>query len=418
MRNYSQINQVKLKDKDSVINNAIQLSGLKREYILPLYESFSYQVDGDVDEIDKLFFEYFNVKKPVDVDEFTADINDYMQDIGEKSFEPEERRKLSDRLLNLIKKYVKKFDCLSILEILAFALYLKNPKHGDSLINNIDFGKQLKMLFESNDDFNFKKMNAINFKPTNFSSINKLNAEEDIRFYSSLKHLLNDIFKGYNNYHIDDIHNIIKEYLDCEINELTNICNVQSVDDSQYEKFIKDVITLPTINAMYYNPDYLKTITADTQTLLLDLALIVHEYFKMMSKFNSYIDQEKIYKYNTISTTLLESIYTSVYSSYLLNNLKLQCCSDAIDVEKSNTMSAKSVKDVLFHRLYLEDEYSIGFYNWNRIATDCILIIKGIQNEFPIKIRKILNIYISYCLELIHSYKFIETKTKNITINI
>lgn len=411
MIDYSQIDKTKLKDKDSVINNAILLSGLKKEYIVPIYESFSHETYGDIDAIDRMFFDYFNISEPVDTQEFTTDVKEYIQEIGENSFDISKRRSWTDRLIDLITNYTKGKDLPSILEILAFSLYLKNPKTGSKLLKTINYGEKSKELFEMDDTFNFKKWNSLNLEDTSFSNTRKQNAEVDLKFYSDVKYLLNDIFRSFNNYHIDNVHSIIVDYLNNEIKELTNISNVLSIDDSQYEPFIKELITLPTINALYYNPDYLRTITPDLQTLLLDLALIVHDYIKQMSRFNLYIDQEKIFNYNRSSNMLLESISTSIYSSYFLNNINSSStCSDS-ETKCSRLMS---VKDVLNNRLGLEEEYTIGLYNWNRIATDCLLIIKGIQNEFPIKIRKILNIYISNCLELIHSYKFIETRTKNI----
>jgi hypothetical protein len=156
-------------------------------------------------------------------------------------------------------------------------------------------------------------------------------------------------------------------------------------DDRRYKVFIDDLIKAPQMNALYQSVDYLKTITSDLQTMLYDLVVITNTCIDHSSQYKDYIDPDKFFAYDNSLKALLESISSSANSSYVLQ------------------YDAKG---------HIEE----GRYKSLVLASNCLLLVKQIQNEFAIGIRKYINVFFTAAMDVINAYRHIEGKLGNTVI--
>jgi hypothetical protein len=397
MIDYKDISNIDIiPDKDSILMRASEISGLDKSLLMGLYESFNFQANGDIGKISEMFDKYFSSNTHnFDFELFQKEIID----IYEKYFEnesDENRKKLNTQLLSSIHKNIDgTTDVITVLKIVGFMCFLKSTKKVS--LNE----SAIKSLFESQDKINVSKYNSINIKDTNFSIKNQVNAEEDLTLYNSLRELLNDYSKSYGyNQHVDSIYVTILNFINQKSIEASTCLNVESANSKIYVDFINEIITGSQMNIMYQNIDYLKQITPDLQNLMFDLMIIVNATVIKCSKYNNYIDQTRINQYRINTKSMFENISSSINTSYLLGNSgSNQCCSN----ESS---------DILSMSLDRYNIYDSGIENMIRISMDSLMIIKAIQNEFVMKIRKFMNLYLSNAFELIIAYKHVDLKLR------
>lgn len=127
--------------------------------------------------------------------------------------------------------------------------------------------------------------------------------------------------------------------------------------------------------------------------------LLINDYISRDTyTFQNYIDISKIKNYKHFSRLLFESIISSFQISKL--------------IDKTVKKEFKINLDNFIPNSYV----AMGRYNYNAIAENCLWIIKSIQGEFNIKIRKYINTYITYTLELLYAYRKIETNLNKTVI--
>jgi hypothetical protein len=230
----------------------------------------------------------------------------------------------------------------------------------------------------------------------------KTSIKEDIHLYGTLKELLakNNHSWG-NNYHLDNVYDAIWNYLDNEIEALTNQNNVVEINDEFHEKFVIDLI-FHSINPMYKNVSVLKTLIPDIQTLVFDMILLTTEFVKQHQTELSYLNQDIWDEYFASTTNMIQNIYSSRLRSKL------------IDVKQREENAKKLERDGAYEKsrflqenFMFTDEFTITavpMYNHQlkiENIIDCIYIVKSCQNEFNLKIRKILNIWITKAFEIV-----------------
>lgn len=398
MKDFKNIeNDVLLTGKDKILEYASGLSGLDKTLLNGLYESFSFQSEGDSQKIIKMFKNYFTGSKDFDFEAFKDEIksiyDEYFKDQSE-----EKRKELNVQLLSAIHKNLEGVvDIMVVLKIVGFICYLKSTEK--ITLNE----SQIKPLFESLEDkINITKYNSINLTDTNYSITNEVNAKEDLVLYDSLKQLLNTYSKSYgNNRYITNMYSIIVDFINQKSIEASNYLYVETVNSKIYCDFIEEIINGSQMNIMYQNIDYLKSITPDLQNLVFDLMLLVNGTVNKCTKYNDYIDQKRINQYNLSTRNLFEAISSSVETSYLLHKSAKKTKIEATSDNSINPLS-----------LYLYDINGNNIPNLVRLSLDCLMIIKAVQNEFVIKMRKLMNLYISNAIELIISYKHIDLKLR------
>ena len=130
---------------------------------------------------------------------------------------------------------------------------------------------------------------------------------------------------------------------------------------------------------MSENVGLLKTMIPDLQKLVYDMVLLVDIYIKNHCGNLRFIDRNLVLDYERYRDILLESISSSKFSSKVYNN-----------------------KTDFYARVT-----SVG-------AVDCINVIKSVQNEFNLKIRKIINVYFTKSSEMLIRYKQINIQKEQL----
>lgn len=385
MKNFSSIDKTEFQttQRDKVVNRAMVLSGLDKEMIEPLYESFSYENLNNYDKINESFEEYFK-EDTLDFDKFKDDVLKITKSIPTDSDDEDRRKVLNSKLTKTIEKHLNhKPDVSLLLEIICFILNLKNRDRNKNLFEEFVFGQKMTDLFEEDttNNFDITDWDIINVNPVNPIDRNIINAREDIHFYRNMKLMLSKYSSNYgNNYHINDIYSRIVEYIDKETEYLTNFGNSQEFDRNKYDEFLENLVNNQS-NIMSQNVDLLKTMIPDLQKLVYDLVLLFDIYIKEHSTNLRYIDRNLTLDYERYRDILLESISSSKFSSKVYNN-----------------------KNDYYTRVS-----TVG-------AQDCLNIIKSIQNEFNLKIRKIINVYFTKSSELLIRNKQINIQKHNLNM--
>lgn len=389
MKNFTELKLDNSPRGQKVIDYAVGLSGLPEEVCKTLYESMTYNMGGaEISDVDamQMFNEYFKVDTPIDVNVFSQEIVDDMKKIGDLGETSQKRRSYTKHLMSILKRYLFKNDTPSMLEVLCCVLKLKDQENGTKLLESLHVGTEtMKTLNESLSNLDFGENAARYISGTPFTAED---ASDDVQFYTELKYLLDQRFKDYSGQpvHIQNIYQTIMEYVDKRAQELQSDAEVMQTDESQYGKFLEHLINSPHLDGMYLSADYLKTITSDVQTLLFDLMIIINTYVSEMNKkYGDYVDPEKIYEYRIALAALAKMIASSkVHSKY----------------------GAGSSEDLRSWSLtgYLQMNH------FGRVALDCTQIMKSLQGEFNLNIRKCLNLYVSKAMELIHSLKDVKNK--------
>ncbi len=376
MRNFSEIsNEILITDKSRALNEAARLSGLPMELLDKMYENHSnlyFLENGNLKGLNEDFIDSFIETGSMDsFDEFVENIKYMTQKIGDPGTSDMKREAITDNLIKEVDKVIddsrtaKKLP--KFLEVICFILYLKNrdKRNRSSLNESVGYGLNLISLLESDDEFNISYWNAVNLDHTNFQEDNANNVREDLRLYSSLRERLTKYSTSWaktpqNN----EVYEAILSHIDMEISDLVNSQSIQSVDLNMYADFFNNLFTGGALNVMYHNTDYLKKLIPDLQTFMFDLMLVINGYVTDKSALNKFLDLNTLNSYRNSTKILFDLIASSNKSSYLRNN------------------------------------YS-SLPNNYRVSLDCLLVIKAIQNEFNINIRKSINSYVTKTMEIL-----------------
>lgn len=375
-------------ERDKVIDNAVRLTGLDKSDIKGLYESFSYENAGNYDKINESFADYFR-NNPINFEKFKDSVLKITQGISDELLSDEDNRKIfNNKLLKTVEEHVnRKPDMPLLLEIIAFILNLKNRNRNVNIFENFVFGQKITDLFEHDrsNDFDITDWDRVNVNPVNPVDVNIINSKADLKFYGDLKLLLSKYSSPFgNNYHIRDIYKEIVEYIDKESEFLANFGNVQEFDKNKYDEFLDDIIN-DRANIMNQNVDLLKAFIPDLQTLVFDLVLLTDFYINNDTTFFEFVDRNLLSDYKKYRDILLRSISSSAFSSRVNNN-----------------------KYTYMNQL----NGGVGAVG----ALDSINIIKSVQTEFNLKIRKIINVYHTKTSEMLIRKKKYNIQRKGLTM--
>lgn len=394
MNNFSDIkNDFGKTNKVKLMENFSVTSGLPMEHTEKLYESFSYSCFGDLDKINESFTDFLKPQVMFDFDKFKNNIIELTNFIGDVKNDESKKEMATNKLLGIIKDAVDGTpNTPLLLEIICFVLSLKNrdkmKQHGDTLM----FGSKMMSLFENESNFKIDNWSKLNLNPGNIGESDIAN-KEDIRLYNNLKVMLskNNNRWGYN-YHIDNVYKAILEYLNEEIEQLTNDGNVNSINSYSYDDFMKSIIQDSQLNIIYNNVDSLKLLIPDLQTLLYDLIYLVDYHIQSNIKTNGnfqitdYFDNQYVMDYMRSRNQLLQSISSSQHTSKLSYKGNMVGNSDYYI-------------ELLMDQTYMQ----LSLYGIKDEKAEAILqIIKSVQNEFNLKIRKQINVYMTKSREYLY----------------
>lgn len=431
------------KTKNDVLTDLSSKTGLNESVIAPLFESYIAMFDGDVDRTTDALYKYFLGNDfNFDEDTFEQDFLKVLKSMdntikSEKPYEDIEYcnnydvsdsvveklgrdnrkniEKSSTPILSFLKKYFSSSNVVKLLESIIALFQIREVKK-ERYRNGDYYDRNFKSynLLESTSGFGYdlySKMVKLYEAEIPIASDNKMKLENspfsadmirsDLSMYNGLKGYLNELYKYCDTAQLRDVYQRIVNYIDYNTDYLKNLDTVNSVDESNYSQFLNDLLINPNFNAIYQSVDYIKTITPDLQTLLFDLVIVIDEYVKKSQPALKYVNIKKQNNYRLYTRTLLSLIASSKFSSKLIHkdfgNTKgeIECCQcpDAISYQLSQIMTN-------------EIEY-------NRVCERCIMIIKNMQNEFNLKIRKSINNYVTASLEILTSLRRVFDKYNN-----
>ena len=397
MKDFSE--ESKISSKDHLISKMVLKSGLPEKDVLRLYENFSMATDGNLVAINESF-DNFLEPKTFDFENFKKIIIGFANQIAIPTFDGNQRSKISEDLVKFIEGEVRKeLDKVTLMEIVCFVLMLKDDKKFSSIQKQIKFGENLSGLFEdARIDFT-----PINVSASNNQTINLQNAKETVHLYGSLRDMLarNEKHWGYN-YHLDNAYQAIVDYLDKEIIELVNMDNMVSISNNYHNDIIVEFLRGRDINPLYRNADTIKKLVPDIQTLVFDMMLLIHDYISLNRDSIMFVSRPALIDYENTVKNLYSAISSSLKDSQvsLANNEKYQ-------KEKIEPSSK------IFHNFEVDYE-KIDSWKYPvtmNSALNMLHLVKACTGEFNLKIRSIINTYVTKTLEvLIKSEKHIILK--------
>lgn len=387
MNNFSEIKNITSTRKDHLINEMVNSTGLQKERVEKLYEEFSFANNGDLKKINESFSDFINPEKNnFDYLKFKTNIISFVNRlINSKS--NNEKYKINDDLTNFIINEIGIcIDSATILELVSYVL-LQSNKNFEKIANITGFGKNTD-LFEN------QKISS------DFAKINKeLIPTKNKKLFESLREILSKNEKHWGiTYHLDNAYIAIVEYLDNEIQELTNQENIYSVEDNFHLQLLTELITLKQINQMYRHIDVLRTLIPDMQTFIFDGMLLLHSYIQRNEYSMKFINKNTYLDYIEATKILFAAISTSKNSSKIrLINTDFQ--------ETPNSNQPMSGNDQIFGNFQI-DSTKLDILNYPislNACVDIVHIIKSSEVEFNLHLRKVINNYVTKTLNLLAS---------------
>ena len=389
MENFSSIS--KSTSRNHFINEMISRTGLPEEQVERLFESFKNQSqNGTLAEINERF-DAFLKPKVFDFENFKKVILSFNQKLTNPILNDIEREKVSDELIYLVNKMLSSnVDKHTLMEVISFILTVK----GDfsEIQQKINLGLNTQKLFE-NEKINFSQLNVCN---ENIQKVNLQNAKSTVKLYESLRDILarNEKHWGFN-YHLDNAYTAIMEYLNKEIIELTNLENIVSIANNFHADIINEFLKGREINPMYRSADNLKKIVPDIQTLVFDLMVLINDYVANNRPTMAFVAREKVIGYDEATKSLFAAISNSKKASQVLYFPSADDVKEMSELNKGDILNNFRVDFAKFD-LY---SYPVTL----NIALNMLHLIKACSGEFNLKIRHILNVYITKALELLVS---------------
>jgi hypothetical protein len=416
MKDFSKLNNSQT-GKDRLINQMVSSTGLSKEKVEQLYQSFDMTAQGDLTKINESFVSFVtqdSISKS-NFENFQNTIFELATKLSKPQMTLNERAQITDSMIAAINDLTGLTpDTPALLEIVCYVLLLKNKKF-EKVSKEIQFGLKTKDLFES-EKVDFSKINVI--KENNIED-NKINANEDKRLYESLKVILakNNNRWGYN-YHLDNAYKTIVDYLDTEIQNIVSMDNIHTMENTFEMELIQQMISTEQLNPMYRQVDVLRKLIPDIQTLTFDLMLLVHNYissnsfliqFVARTTYLEYIDTTKIL-YSAISSSL-ETSKIAAKKQRIIQNVPEDIQGTSNDPIPGTYTSACNGSG--YSQIF--DNFSIDLRKVDlsaypvqlKTAVDCIHIIKSCENEFNLRLRKIINLYVTKSLNLLASTEHI-----------
>jgi hypothetical protein len=387
--------------KDHLIKQMVLKTGLSKQKITNLYESFELNSDGSLKSINESFIDYLTPKK-FDFEGFKKTIKNFSKKIADPIIDDKSREKLSNELIKTIEKYTGiDVDIPTLLEIVCFVLMLKDKHKFADIKNQTEFGSSMIRLFESHEIESFEKLNM---SANNSIDDNKQIARENVRLYESLRDILSKNNKRFGfNYHLDNTYNAILDYLKNEIEEIKANDAIFTMNTQYHIDIIKDFVSSRENNPMYRSYDVLKTLVPDMQTFVFDLAILINSYIVANKQAMKFVAKKTVLDYEDILRALISEMPSSIKASRIVRT----------DVITDG--DAKGYRDDILKNLSL-DSREIDFSHYTvdmNIALNMLHSIKACTPDFNLKMRQLLNKYVTKALELLVKSEKIVIELRN-----
>ena len=178
---------------------------------------------------------------------------------------------------------------------------------------------------------------------------------------------------------INSTFNVIKEFIDKQLDEISNDKYITQRDNDVFEDFINQLYHGEHIPPHFASIDYLRTFVSDFTHLLMYIVNCNDKYLKYLGdKFNNFVNTENLINYKKVHKMIVTE-----FNDYIEYTDPYETDSGIIDRNLPNINVEHNISCVL------------GSLN----------IINNIRGEFNLGIRKIINSYITHTTNLVTTYK-------------
>lgn len=370
-------------NKDHLINEMVDRTGLSETQVNNLYNQFNAKHGADLKSINESFEEFLKPTAGFDFDKFRSNVIEYSTYISDESLTNDDRDEATYSLIHLIENNFPEADIITALKVVCLILSETSEKFEtpEELSDNV-----FSNLSES-----------VEFKQ--FPSAKGLS-----KLYESLAVMLSKNNKRWgSNYHLDNSYTSIMQFLGKEIENIVTEDNVRTTTNISHVNILRDIIDSGYINPMYLHIDHLKKLVPDTQNLVFDLMLLVHTYIRNYENSIQFIKRQSYLDYINSSDALFSQISSSINSSQILKAQK--------------DMNEKwEIENTLLDHFEI-DEKKFNVYGVPidaKIVSAMLKMIKECSNDFNLKLRHLINIYITKALELTIKVEKVKLKNKYI----
>ncbi len=371
MKSFSNITNTLQTGTDQVINDLVNRTGLSNEKVTKLYESLSFNNEGNQKEIEKQFNLLFENPVNLGPDKFNLLDTEITTALDDKDY-----NKLT-QLVYSITNIPELFDVVSVI--------LKRLDIDDrfqKIIGKISEDFEISHLMESD------KVSYVN----NIADGSEVKSTIDL--YSSLKTILSKNNKRWgHNYHLDNVYTSIWDYLNSEIEYLTTKDSVQQTNGTFHEELIGSIM-MGNMNPMYRQVDILRNLIPDTQTLVFDMMLITTKFIQNNSLALSYLSVDTWNQYFNAT----EKLYSKILSSKKESRILAQKNSD------SNYLNDPTFENPAFLLDLRWDDKKYNIYHRPlqfKAMIDCVYIVKSCSVDFQLGLRPILREWVTKAFEIL-----------------
>lgn len=178
---------------------------------------------------------------------------------------------------------------------------------------------------------------------------------------------------------INSTFNVIKEFIDKQLDEISNDKYITQRDNDVFEDFINQLYHGEHIPPHFASIDYIRTFVSDFTYLLMYIVNNNDEYLRYLGdKFNNFVNTENLINYKKVHKMIVTE-----FNDYVEYTDPYQIDSGIIDRDLPNINVEHNISCIL------------GSLN----------IINNIRGEFNVGIRKIINSYITHTTNLVTTYK-------------
>lgn len=392
MKNFSEISNKIGTSRDRLVEDFSVKSGLDKNLVSKLYENA--KMYGE--DVEKKFKSLLDVN----LNTFESKIQEFMSML--ETTDKDINR--NDLITGFLNQCSQDTDEYNFYKVILYVLFLKDQVNFNKLAACIETTTTLNEGFDVVKKVSLFESVGINpeyVKEGRVPLIVGVNdgceIKDDIRFYSGLKELLSRNNKRWGaSYHIDNAYEAIWNYLNQEIEELTNKDNITTVDQNFEETILKELFT-GELNVMYRDINVLRPLIVDIQTLVFDMMCLVMGYVKQNHQFCKYLNRKSFDEFIQASEALYSQISSSKKTSLLITNEE--------NYSKNMIPDGKNMPGYLevWNRVWIDySKFDIYTQPIKTVAAvDALYIIKSCSVDFNIKIRKYINHFLTKAFDVV-----------------
>lgn len=386
MKNFSEIENNLVTSKDSLIESFTIDSGLPKEVVTKLYESYGPNANDKFKELLHVGITSF------------ADSMKTLLDILKNST----KEAINDLLLNLLNNTAQN-DSMSFFKIITYILFMKDSANFNKLAKDFNIDEKIAgflnnkttNLFESiginNELFDTEGKLKTDIVVPKIVGVNDgCDIKTEVQFYTDLRTILARNNKRWgHNWHLDNAYTAICKYIDSEIEYLINKDNIKTVDEGFEDTLIRQLIQ-GELNVMYRDINTLRPLISDIQTLNFDMMCLIMSFIKTNSEYCKYISRKSFDEFLDAFKMLYSKISSSRKNSLVLLPYK--------EGQKFQTNSIEIMEQVFIdcnkYDLYLQPLKI-------QSVVDMIYIMKSSSVDFNLQIRPYIRNFITKAFEVV-----------------